>query len=123
LLATRLAIVQRDRAASSQQALDRALAAIGAVARPRGRRADGHLDAARTAATLDCAAVTTESAASAFGLAFLPLEEHRVEVWVAERWTAHPGLEALGELLSGTGFTDRISQFGGYELTGCGRRI
>jgi transcriptional regulator with XRE-family HTH domain len=111
-------VVQRDRAASSQKAFERAGGRPGA-----GPIASGHLDAARTAATLGVSAVTTEGAARAFGLNFLPLEEHAVEVWVAERWLAHPGIEALAELLGRPAFTERVAQFGGYDLAGCGTRV
>lgn len=123
LLEIQLPIVQRDGTATSQQALERALGEIGAAASSPGPQADGHIGAARTAAILNCAALTTESAAAAFDLGFVPLEEHTVEIWVAKRWRDHPGLEALGELLSGPAFTDRVGQFGGYELAGCGGRV
>jgi transcriptional regulator with XRE-family HTH domain len=123
LLAAGSPIVQRDRAASSQQAFERAVGRVGHEQLPIGRRANGHIEAARLAATLGGAAVTTESAARAFDLGFLPLEEHTVEVWVDERWAAHPGLTALGEVLISAAFTDRVSQFGGYELAGCGSRV
>jgi molybdate-binding protein len=85
--------------------------------------AGGHIEAARLAATLGCAAVTTEAAARAFGLEFLPLEEHVVQIWLAERWRDHPGVETLGNLLAAAAFTERIAQFGGYDLNGCGSRI
>jgi DNA-binding XRE family transcriptional regulator len=123
VLAGGLPIVQRDHAASSQRALERASAATGAASVRTGPLASGHLDAARTAVALGGAAVTTEGAARAFGLAFIALEEHVVEIWVAERWLAHPGIEELGELLARTAFTDRVAQFGGYDLTGCGTRV
>ncbi len=123
VLAGGLPIVQRDHAASSQRALERASAATGAARVRTGPLASGHLDAARTGAALGGAAVTTEGAALAFGLTFMALEEHVVEIWVAERWLAHPGIEELGELLARTAFTDRVAQFGGYDLTGCGTRV
>jgi DNA-binding XRE family transcriptional regulator len=124
VLAGELPIVQRDRAAASQGAFERAGAAAGVIGRPHtGPLASGHLDAARTAATLGVGAVTTEGAARAFGLPFLPLEEHVVEIWVALRWLAHPGIEALGELLGRPAFIDRVAQFGGYDLSGCGVRV
>jgi transcriptional regulator with XRE-family HTH domain len=123
LLATGSPVVQRERAASSQQAFERALERVGYGQLPGDRTADGHIEAARLAATLGGAAVTTESAARAFDLGFLPLEEHTVEVWVDERWAAHPGLEALGEVLTSAAFTDRVGQFGGYRLAGCGSRV
>jgi DNA-binding XRE family transcriptional regulator len=108
-------VVQRERAASSQKAFERA----------GGRRGDGptalgHIDAARTGALLGFGAVTTEGAAHAFGLNFLPLEEHAVEVWVAERWLGHAGIDAFAELLRRSAFTDRVASFGGYDLAGCG---
>jgi DNA-binding XRE family transcriptional regulator len=123
LLAGKAPIAQRDPAAASQQALERAAASAGAPPPRPGPLAGGHIEAARLAATLECAAVTTEAAAHAFGLHFLPLEEHAVQVWVAERWRDHPGVEALGDLLTTAAFTDRIAQFGGYDLAECGTRV
>jgi hypothetical protein len=52
----------------------------------------------------------------------MALEGHTVEIWLAERWLAHPGADALGELLSSAGFRERIAQFRGYDLAGCGSR-
>ncbi|MHB8657798.1 MAG: substrate-binding domain-containing protein [Solirubrobacteraceae bacterium] len=120
LLSEGLPIAQRDPAAASQQGFDRALRATGLAVRPRGPQAAGHLDAARIAATLDGAGVSTEAAAYAFDLAFLPFEQHVVELWAAESWRDHPGLEALGDLLGSAAFIDRLTLFGGYDLTGCG---
>ena len=111
-------VVQRERAASSQRAFERAGGKPG-----HGPVASGHLDAARVGALLGLGAVTTEGAARTFGLRFLPLEEHAVEVWVGERWLGHPGIEAFAELLGRPAFTDRVARFGGYDLTGCGTRI
>jgi molybdate-binding protein len=116
LLSGTVPIVQRDAAAASQQALERAAGDRSFA----GPRAEGHLAAARLAAMLGCGAVTTESAARAFGLRFHPLEEHVVQVWVAERWRDHPGVAALGDLLSSAAFLERVEQFGGYDLAGCG---
>jgi PBP superfamily domain len=123
LVGSGLAVVQREPAASSQQALERALRRHGHEPSPTGRRAAGHIEAARTAAILGCAALTTESAARAFGLSFMALEEHAVQVWVADRWTAQPAFAAFGEVISSAAFTSRVSQFGGYELADCGSRV
>lgn len=123
VLESKRPIAQRDSAAASQQAFERALGVAGIGPPPPGPHANGHLEASRLAATLGGAAVTTEGAARAFGLAFLALEEHVVEVWVAEPWLAHPGVDALGELLCTAAFTERVAQFGGYDLTGCGDRV
>jgi hypothetical protein len=123
LLAGKAPIAQRDPAAASQQALERAAVRAGIATTPPGPRAGGHIEAARLAATLGCAAITTEAAARAFDLRFLTLEEHVVQIWLAERWRDHAGVEALGNLLAGAAFTERVAQFGGYDLTGCGTRL
>ncbi|MFZ0043339.1 MAG: helix-turn-helix domain-containing protein [Solirubrobacteraceae bacterium] len=113
-------IAQRDPGAASQQAFERAQRTAGLELRPRGPRAAGHLDAARLAAILQGAGVTTEGAARAFGLDFLAIENHVVEVWISRRWTEHPGVTAFGELLAGSAFTERVAHFGGYDLSRCG---
>lgn len=113
-------LAQREPAAASQQAFERACAAAGVEAPVPGRVAAGHLDAARVAEILSGAGVTTAAAAHAFGLRFLALEQHVVELWVAERWVGHPGVGALLELLSSSAFADRVSHFGGYDLSRCG---
>jgi transcriptional regulator with XRE-family HTH domain len=123
LLAGNTSVVQRDPDAGSQQAFERAADRVGFRTQIAGPRAAGHIEAARTAATLDCAAVTTEAAARAFGLGFLPLEHHAVEIWFDARWRGHPALEALGDLLTRAAFTERVAQFSGYDLAGCGARV
>lgn len=116
-------IAQRDPAAAGQQALERAAARAGLASTLPGPVVDGHIQAARTASALGCAAVTIEAAARPFDLRFHALEEHVVEVWVADRWREHPGFVALGNILAGAAFTERIAHFGGYELRDCGRRL
>jgi molybdate-binding protein len=120
LIGARLPVAQRESAAASQQAFERALAGLGRSAPPPGALASGHLDAARTASIVEGAAVTTEAAAGAFGLEFLPLEDHVVELWTAETWTGQAGVTALLELLCSRAFTERVVHFGGYDLDGCG---
>jgi DNA-binding XRE family transcriptional regulator len=120
---SKLPIAQRDPGAASQQALERATVAAGIAPLRPGPVAAGHIDAARIAAILGGAAVTTEAAAYAFQLGFLPLEEHIVQIWIADRWLDHPGVAALRDLLATTAFTTRIAHFGGYDLTGCGERV
>jgi DNA-binding XRE family transcriptional regulator len=123
VLRSEVPVAQRDPAAASQQAFERAAATAG-IAPPRpGPRAAGHIDAARIAAILDGAAVTTEAAAQAFGLGFLALEDHTVELWLAERWLEHPGVDALGNLFASSAFTERVALFGGYDLESCGDRV
>jgi molybdate-binding protein len=64
--------------------------------------------------------VTNEAAADAFGLRFVPIEAHTVEIWLARRWRDHPAANALGEVLASAGFTQRVGQMSGYDLAGCG---
>lgn len=123
LVGSGVPFARRDPAAASQQALERARAAAGIGPTPPGPQASGHLDAARLAATLDGAGITTEGAARAFHLRFRPLEDHVVEIWAAERWLDHPGINALADLLTTTAFTERIAHFGGYDLAHCGERV
>jgi DNA-binding XRE family transcriptional regulator/molybdate-binding protein len=120
VLHSNVPVAQRDPQAGSQQAFERAKDAAGIDTRRPGPRAAGHIAAARIAATLDCAAVTTEAAARAFGLRFIALEEHTVQIWIDERWLEHPGVGTLGQLLSTRAFTERVAQFGGYDLSNCG---
>jgi hypothetical protein len=117
VLAGRVPLVQREASAASQQALVRA---AGGAAPPAAARARGHVDAARHAAIAGCAAVTFEPAAHQHGLAFLPLEGHRVELWLDERWSDHPGAQALLNLLASAAFRERVRLIGGYDLEGCG---
>jgi DNA-binding XRE family transcriptional regulator len=123
LLQRKTPIAQRNAAAASQQAFERATARAGINRLPPGPRATGHIDAARIAATISGAAVTTEAAARAFDLRFLALEDHTVEIWVAQRWLDHPGTSALAELLSSAAFIERVAHFAGYDLAGCGTRV
>jgi DNA-binding XRE family transcriptional regulator/molybdate-binding protein len=123
VLRSDIRVAQRDPAAASQQAFERAVATVG-IASPRsGPQATGHIDAARIAAILNGAAVTTEAAAQAFDLGFFALEDHTVEIWFAERWLDHPGVDALGNLFNSSAFTQRVALFGGYDLTSCGDRV
>jgi hypothetical protein len=123
LLRGKAPIAQRDPAAASQQAFKRAAARAGITSPPSGPQAAGHIDAARIAAALNGAAVTTESAAAAFGLGFLAFESHAVQIWLAERWIHHPGAAALGDIVASAAFTERVAQFGGYDLSDCGARV
>lgn len=123
VLRSNVPLAQRDPAAASQQAFERAAATAGIAPPPSGPRATGHIDAARIAAILDGAAVTTEAAAQAFDLDFFALEDHTVEIWFAERWLEHPGVDALGNLFASSAFTERVALFGGYDLNGCGDRV
>jgi DNA-binding XRE family transcriptional regulator len=114
-----LPLIEREESAASQQALVRAAGPDRGGSRPPDR-ARGHIDAARRAALGGCAAVTFEPAALQEGLRFIPLEAHRVELWIGERFADHPGARALGDLLTSAAFAQRVGLIGGYDLDGCG---
>jgi hypothetical protein len=115
-------IVQRQEGAASQQALRRAVKALDRDL-PPGIVTSGHLEAARAAAAIGCAAITTEGAALISGLRFVPLELHTVEIWVDRRWEGHRGHDALRNLLASGAFAARVARLGGYDLTGCGEQL
>jgi transcriptional regulator with XRE-family HTH domain len=112
-------VVQRDAGASSQKAFLAAVERQG-LRPPPGPIASGHLDVARRVAVGSAPGVTMEPAALSHRLAFTPLEEHVVEVWVDACWREHPAVEALGTLLRSRAFTERLSLVGGYDLAACG---
>ncbi len=120
-LASGMPIVQREPAASSQQALLRAVAAVPDAPLPPGPVAGGHVEAARLAAIIGAGAITTAPAAGAFGLAFIPLEMHDVEIWIDARWATLPGILALNDVLDGTPLAERLRAVGGYDLSAAGR--
>jgi DNA-binding XRE family transcriptional regulator/molybdate-binding protein len=123
VLGSDIPVAHREPAAASQQAFERARLGIGTLRPPKGPTATGHLEAARIAATLGGAGVTNEPAAWAFGLRFIALEDHVVELWAAERWHDHPGISALADLLNTTAFTERLEYYGGYDLANCGGSV
>jgi hypothetical protein len=113
-------LVQRDRTAACQQAVERAAQRLGARRITARRMASGHLDAARAAVEHHAAAVTIEPFAVALGLDFCELEIHDVELWVPDAWTALPGIRALLDLLNTASFRDRAGALPAYDLTDTG---
>lgn len=115
-----VALIARPPTAASQQAVERAARRLGLAKPEIAGVADTHVDAARTAQWEGCAAVTIEPVAARFGLGFVDLEEHAVELWVADRWIGHPGVTALAELLRSPAFRDRLAPMPGYDLAQSG---
>ena len=117
----RLKAARREPGAESQRALERALAPYGGAARLIGPAASDHIDAARKVAegTVDVG-ITIEAAAMVHGLVFAPLEEHRVELRIAEEWQDHPGARALLELFYSQSFRHRLDALGGYDMSQAG---
>jgi transcriptional regulator with XRE-family HTH domain/molybdate-binding protein len=112
-------VVQREPGAASQEALVRALAALG-LELPPGPLAPDHLEAARLVAAGAAAGVTMEPAALALGLAFLPLEEHVAELRVGTAWAGEPGVQELLELTGAAAFRARARLVAGYDVTRAG---
>lgn len=119
----RLRVVQRDGGAGTQLAFTRALERIGAPSSVPGPVGDGHVDVARRVASGAAAGLTMEAAARSFGLGFVPLEEHTVEVWIDERWASLPAAIELIETLSGVSLRCRLELIGGYDLSSCADRV
>lgn len=124
LVERRSPVVQREAGASSQAALDRALAEVGADGPLSGPIGTGHLDVARRVRSRECrAGVTMEAAAVALGLSFTPLEEHEVELWVDQRWIGEPAVGALIGSLTSAGFAHRAATIPGYDVTDMGSSV
>ena len=117
----KLKVAGREVGAEAQRALERRLLAAGGVILRQGPIASGHLDAARHVAygSADVAA-TMEAAAIAYGLDFSPLEDHTVELRLAEEWESHPGAKAFLELLNSRALISRLEALGGYDLRRAG---
>ena len=111
----RITVARRGPGAEAQRALERALG--GSPVPSEGPMADGHLEAARLVAEGSAdAGVTMEAAANLFDLEFVALEEHTVELRIAEQWRSHPGAAALIEVFSSRELAARLAALGGYEL-------
>lgn len=117
----RTRVVQRDPGATSQQALTRALRDHG-PARLTGPTARGHLDVARRVVDGEPTGVTIAPAARHHRLGFTPLEEHDVEIWVADPFRDHPGVVALGDAVGSRALRARLRAIGAYDLTDSGTR-
>lgn len=114
-LAGRRAVVQREDGAATQSALERAVAAAGGVL-GMGVRAGGHAEAARTAQLSGTTAITIEPVARSFGMAFHPLEEHLVHLWVGRSWVGGRGMDRFGEAVVSPAFQRCLEAVGGYDL-------
>lgn len=124
LAARRPKVVQRDSGAGTQRALVRALTDAGAEAGLPGPVGDGHIDVAQRISYGGVAAgVLMEAAALAFDLPFTPLEQHTVELWIAEEWMSLPAVTVLLETLTDEALFARARLIGGYDLSGCGTRV
>ena len=116
-------VVQRDSGASSQQAFDRALEAVGGTHLP-GPVGSGHLDIAQQLSHgVGAAGVVMEPAALAFDLNFTALEEHRVELWLAAEWLGLPAVTALLNTLNSQALLAQTQLLPGYDIEPLGQTI
>ena len=121
LLAGEVPLVQRDRSAACQQAVERAARRPGAPrVTPRTRVAGGHLAAAQEALALGGAAVAIEPVAMATGLDFSELEIHDVELWVPDAWTGCPASARSSISSPPRRFRERAGALPAYDLTDTG---
>ncbi|MDZ7679812.1 MAG: helix-turn-helix domain-containing protein [Acidimicrobiales bacterium] len=120
-------VIQREGSAGTQQALVRALVALGGDPAPPGPVASGHLDVARrlrrVATGSATAGITMEAAARAFDLAFDPIEVHTAELWIDRRFAGIPALATMVELLAGATVSRQVAALGGYDLAGTGTEL
>src|SRR5207247_4114311 len=120
------AVAERSKSSPrSRKTCESSLMGAGGVILRQGPAASGHLDAARHVAygSADVAA-TMEAAALAYGLDFSPLEEHRVELQVAQEWQSHPGAQALLDLMASRALLSRLEALGRLRpLPNRGRRL
>ncbi|MFP3907359.1 MAG: substrate-binding domain-containing protein, partial [Acidimicrobiales bacterium] len=120
-------VIQRETSAGTQQALMRALTALGSDLTPPGPVASGHLDVARRLRRVPTdgatVGITMEAAARAFDLAFDPIEVHTAELWIDRRFTGAAALSTMVELLGSTTVSRQLAALGGYDLAGTGTAL
>lgn len=93
------------------------------LARDAALQASGHLEVARAIA-LDAAdvGIATRDAATAFGLAFVPLAEERYDLVVPRDDLDDPRFLRLFEVMTGALFRRELSALG-YDVSQCGARV
>lgn len=116
--------INREPGAGSRALLDRLLAAAGlrpAQIRGYDVLAEGHLPAAAAVARgeADCC-IATSSAARAFGLDFVPLQEERFDLAVRREDLELPAVRAVLDILSTGKFRSRLASAAGYDVSGTG---
>ena len=117
--------VNREAGTGSRALLERELSRAGLRASQIGgfdRIAEGHLPAAAAVARgeADCC-VAVSSAARAFGLDFVPLDEERFDLAVRREDLHLPAVRALLEVLSTGGFRQRLETAAGYDVSATGK--
>jgi molybdate-binding protein/transcriptional regulator with XRE-family HTH domain len=123
----RLRIVNREPGAEARRLLDAELRRLGLAPQDLAgydTRAAGHLQvASAVAAGLADAGVASEPAATAYGLAFIPLAEERFSLVIPAEHTASREVQALFKVLTSPWLLAQLGSLPGYDAATCGDRI
>jgi molybdate-binding protein/DNA-binding XRE family transcriptional regulator len=123
----RLRIVNREPGAEARRLLDAECQRLGLAPEDLAgydTQAAGHLQvASAVAAGLADAGVASEPAATAYGLAFIPLAEERFSLVIPAEHTASREVQALFKVLSSPWLLAQLASLPGYDAATCGDRI
>lgn len=127
VVAAGLRIVNREPGSEARRLLDEQLALLGAAP----ERVVGYETACRAhllvasavASGLAEAGVTTEPAAIAFRLAFVPWQQEVTELHVARANMGSPEVRALFDVLGGSELPRQLDSIDGYDASPCGRVV
>ena len=123
----RLRIVNREPGAEARRLLDAERQRLGLAPEDLAgydTQAAGHLQvASAVAAGLADAGVASEPAATAYGLAFIPLAEERFSLVIPREHTASREVQALFKVLSSPWLLAQLASLPGYDAASCGDRI
>ena len=123
----RLRIVNREPGAEARRLLDAERQRLGLAPEDLAgydTQAAGHLQvASAVAAGLADAGVASEPAATAYGLAFIPLAEEHFSLVIPAEHTASREVQALFKVLSSPWLLAQLASLPGYDASTCGDRI
>jgi len=123
----RLRIVNREPGAEARRLLDAERQRLGLAPEDLAgyeTKAAGHLQvASAVAAGLADAGVASEPAATAYGLAFVPLAEEQFRLVIPAEHTASREVQALFKVLSSPWLLAQLASLPGYDASTCGDRI
>jgi molybdate-binding protein/transcriptional regulator with XRE-family HTH domain len=123
----RLRIVNREPGAEARRLLDAERQRLGLAPEDLAgydTQAAGHLQvASAVAAGLADAGVASEPAATAYGLAFVPLAEEQFSLVIPPEHTASREVQALFKVLSSPWLLAQLASLPGYDAATCGDRI
>jgi molybdate-binding protein/transcriptional regulator with XRE-family HTH domain len=123
----RLRIVNREPGAEARRLLDAERQRLGLAPEDLAgydTQATGHLQvASAVAAGLADAGVASEPAATAYGLAFIPLAEEQFSLVIPAEHAASREVQALFKVLSSPWLLAQLASLPGYDAATCGDRI